>query len=167
MNNINFVKNIDNLGRIVIPKDVRRKLNINTGDVLSIIVENKNIVLSKYSSLDNNTKICEILKYYMELLNVKIILMNKECVIYSNVVNIGTKLNNIVKQLVLSGNNIRSEKKELIFGNNKVSGIYNMLPIITKDGIEGSIIVFGNDKDNQFIICELLSKIIMLELNIT
>ena len=42
-----------------------------------------------------------------------------------------------------------------------------MLPIITKDGIEGSIIVFGNDKDNQFIICELLSKIIMLELNIT
>ena len=103
----------------------------------------------------------------MELLNVKIILMNKECVIYSNVVNIGTKLNNIVKQLVLSGNNIRSEKKELIFGNNKVSGIYNMLPIITKDGIEGSIIVFGNDKDNQFIICELLSKIIMLELNIT
>jgi len=167
MNNINFVKNIDNLGRIVIPMDVRRKLNINTGDVLSIIVENKNIVLSKYSSLDNNTKICEILKYYMELLNVKIILMNKECVIYSNVVNIGTKLNNIVKQLVLSGNNIRSEKKELIFGNNKVSGIYNMLPIITKDGIEGSIIVFGNDKDNQFIICELLSKIIMLELNIT
>ena len=96
MNNINFVKNIDNLGRIVIPMDVRRKLNINTGDVLSIIVENKNIVLSKYSSLDNNTKICEILKYYMELLNVKIILMNKECVIYSNVVNIGTKLNNIV-----------------------------------------------------------------------
>lgn len=167
MNNINFVKNIDNLGRIVIPMDVRRKLNINTGDVLSIIVENKNIVLSKYSSLDNNTKICEILKYYMELLNVKIILMNKECVIYSNVVSAGVKLNNLVKQLVLSGNNIRSEKKELIFGNNKVSGIYNMLPIITKDGIEGSIIVFGNDKDNQFIICELLSKIIMLELNIT
>ncbi len=167
MDNINFVKNIDNLGRIVIPMDVRRKLNINTGDVLSIVVDNKNIVLSKYSSLDNNIKICEILKYYMELLNVKIILMNKECVIYSNVVSIGTKLNNLVKQLVLSGNSIRSEKKELVFGNNKVSGIYNMLPIITKDGIEGSIIVFGTDKDNQFITCELLSKIIMLELNIT
>ncbi|HAB67422.1 MAG TPA: AbrB family transcriptional regulator, partial [Firmicutes bacterium] len=36
MKDINFIKNIDNLGRIVIPMDIRRKLQINTGDVLSI-----------------------------------------------------------------------------------------------------------------------------------
>ncbi len=167
MDNINFVKNIDNLGRIVIPMDIRRKLNINTGDVLSIVVNNKEIVLSKYSSLDNNTKIYEILKYYMEILGSKIILMNKECVIYSNVVNIGTKLSNTIKQLVHSGNTIRGTQNEYIFGNNKINGVYNMAPIITKDGIEGSIIVFGNDNDNSFSLCELLSKIIMLELNIT
>ena len=54
MKDINFIKNIDNLGRIVIPMDIRRKLQINTGDVLSITCNDKDIMLTKYSSLDNN-----------------------------------------------------------------------------------------------------------------
>ena len=43
-NNVSFVKNIDNLGRIVIPMDIRRKLQISTGDVLSITCNEKNIM---------------------------------------------------------------------------------------------------------------------------
>jgi transcriptional pleiotropic regulator of transition state genes len=167
MNNVNFVKNIDNLGRIVIPMDIRRKLQISTGDVLSITCNDKNIMLTKYSSLVNNQKIVEIVKSVVEVFNVKIILTNKECVLYSNIVNFGAKLDNNIKQLIKNGSNINSLNSFAYFGDKKVEGIYNMLPIITNEGIEGSIIVFGDQNDVSYSLCLMLSKLIMLELNIT
>jgi hypothetical protein len=53
------------------------------------------------------------------------------------------------------------------FGDKKVSGIYNMLPIVTNEGIEGSIVVFGDGVDNAYDICVLICRLIQLELNIT
>ena len=167
MKNVNFIKNIDNLGRIVIPMDIRRKLQINTGDVLSISCNDKDIIVKKYSNLDNNTRIIEILKYFVEIFNLKVILTNKECVLYSNLVNIGTKVEGNTKLFVKNANTIKSQNTELVFGENKVKGIYNMLPIITSTGIEGSLIVFGDASEKCFEMCTFLNKIIMLELNIS
>lgn len=166
MKNVNFVKNIDNLGRIVIPMDIRRKLQINTGDVLSITCSDKNIMLTKYSNLDNNYKIVEIIKCFIENFNIKAILMNKECVIYSNVVNIATKLTGNIKMMVKNANSLKNQNNEIIFGENKVTGIYNMLPIVTNEGVEGSLIVFGDESEKGFELCNILAKLIMLELNI-
>lgn len=166
MKDINFVKNIDNLGRIVIPMDIRRKLQINTGDVLSITCSDKNIMLTKYSNLDNNSKVIDVIKCFIENFNIKVILTNKECVIFSNLVNVGVKLDNQTKLLVKNATNLKNQNQSYIFGENKVSGIYNMLPIVTNEGIEGSIIVFGDENEKSYEICVLLSKLIMLELNI-
>ena len=47
MKSTGIVRRIDDLGRIHIPKDVREPLNINYGDVLSIIVSDTSIVLRK------------------------------------------------------------------------------------------------------------------------
>lgn len=167
MENINFIKNIDNLGRIVIPMDIRRKMQINTGDVLSISCNDKNITLMKYNSLDNNNKIIEMINFFVEILNLRVILLNKECVIYSNVVEIGSRIGNDIKTLINGGNTIRSQSNEFVFGEKKVNGIYNMLPIVTNEGVIGSIIVFGDILDKGFEYCTILDKIIMLELNIS
>ena len=43
-----IVRPVDNLGRIVIPVELRMALDINRGDSLEIFVENSNIVLRKY-----------------------------------------------------------------------------------------------------------------------
>lgn len=166
-NNVSFVKNIDNLGRIVIPMDVRRKLQINTGDVLSITCNDKNIMLTKYSTLGNNYKIVEVLKYFVDAFSLKVILTNKENVIYSNLVSLGAKLDNNVKLLVKNATTIKGQNLSYEFGEKKVSGIYNMLPIVTNEGIEGSLIVFGDDIDKTYDICVLINRIIQLELNIT
>lgn len=167
MNNVNFIKNIDNLGRIVIPMDIRRKLQISTGDVLSITCNDKNIMLTKYSSLDNNGRVVEIVKYFVDIFNIKVMLTNKECVLYSNLVNIGAILDSNTKLLVKNGSNIKYTNSFGYFGDRKIEGIYNMLPIVTSEGIEGSIIVFGSEEDRAYDICMLLSKLISLELNIT
>ena len=40
-------KRIDSLGRIVIPKDYRKKLNINDGELLNIEYENDSMLSQK------------------------------------------------------------------------------------------------------------------------
>lgn len=167
MKDINFVKNIDNLGRVVIPMDIRRKLQINNGDVLSISCNDNDILLRKYSCLENNQKIINLLNFFIETFNIKIILMNKENIIFSNIVPSGIKLNNSIRLMVKNGTNVKNQSNEIVFGESKVNGIYNIVPIITNEGIEGSIIVFGDVTDKGYELCNLLAKLIMLELNIS
>ena len=42
------VRRIDDLGRIVIPKEIRNLLNIQNNDNIEIYIDNKNIILTKY-----------------------------------------------------------------------------------------------------------------------
>lgn len=167
MKDINFVKNIDNLGRIVIPMDIRRKLKINTGDILSITCNDKNILLTKYSNLDNNYKVIEIIKNFIEIFNVKIIFTNKNNVIFSNIVDIGDTLDKEFLSLVNNAASLKAKNMSFVFGTNKVSGIYNVVPIVTNEGIEGSIVVFDDNQDNAYNIGVLISRLLQLELNIS
>lgn len=48
MKSTGVVRNIDELGRIVVPKEVRRKMGINNGDAVEIYVEGDKIILTKY-----------------------------------------------------------------------------------------------------------------------
>ena len=48
-----IVRRIDDLGRIVLPKELRRSLGISKGNPLEIGIEGRRIVLEKYSSLSN------------------------------------------------------------------------------------------------------------------
>lgn len=43
-----IIRKVDPLGRIVIPKEVRKELQINDGDAIEILQEDKNIILRKY-----------------------------------------------------------------------------------------------------------------------
>ena len=60
MKTTGIVRKIDELGRIVLPKELRKCLNINTGDDFQIRVEDEKIILEKYSYLKNYEQ--EILK---------------------------------------------------------------------------------------------------------
>ena len=48
-----IVRRIDELGRIVIPKEIRKSLRIKNGDSLEIIVNGEDITLRKYSQIEN------------------------------------------------------------------------------------------------------------------
>lgn len=48
MKSTGIVRNIDELGRIVIPKEIRKKLGIENSDPVEIYVEGDKILLMKY-----------------------------------------------------------------------------------------------------------------------
>lgn len=48
-----IIRRVDDLGRFVLPKDVRKKLNIRTGDYLELSIENDTIQMKKYSCIQN------------------------------------------------------------------------------------------------------------------
>ncbi len=48
MKPIGIVRQIDSLGRIVIPKELRRTLEIKEGDSLELFLEDNTIVMRKY-----------------------------------------------------------------------------------------------------------------------
>lgn len=48
-----IVRRVDELGRIVIPKEIRRTLRIRDGESLSILVNDESIILKKFSVIKN------------------------------------------------------------------------------------------------------------------
>ncbi len=58
MKSTGIVRRIDGLGRVVLPKEIRKTLKLNSGDLLQIFVEKQVIILEKYSPIsiyDNTT----------------------------------------------------------------------------------------------------------------
>ena len=52
MKNTGIVRNLDSLGRIVLPKEMRRVLGIEEKDSVEILIEDDRIVLKKYTPAD-------------------------------------------------------------------------------------------------------------------
>ncbi len=48
MKSTGIVRNIDELGRVVVPKEIRKKLGISNTDPVEIYVEGNKIILEKY-----------------------------------------------------------------------------------------------------------------------
>lgn len=53
MKTTGIIRRIDDLGRIVIPKELRKTLRIKNGDSLEIFVDNDDIILKKYSPIES------------------------------------------------------------------------------------------------------------------
>lgn len=61
-----IVRRIDELGRVVIPKEIRRALKIKDGDPLEMYRDNDKLILTKYAPADDKQDavdtLCEWLK---------------------------------------------------------------------------------------------------------
>ena len=49
-----FIRKLDGLGRIVLPKEFRKDLKINDDSKLKVTEEDNYIKIEKYSEIDNN-----------------------------------------------------------------------------------------------------------------
>ena len=82
MKSTGVVRRIDELGRIVIPKEIRRNLGIRDGENIEIFTENDSIILKKYyrmsTSSDLASNLCELV---YNNFNYKIMITDREKII--------------------------------------------------------------------------------------
>lgn len=65
MKQTGIVRRIDDLGRVVIPKEIRRSLKIYEGDPMEIFVENGGVLFKKYEVIEGATEAVDNLKNYI------------------------------------------------------------------------------------------------------
>lgn len=75
MKSTGIVRKVDELGRVVLPIELRRSLNIDTKDSLEIFVDDDKIVLKKYEPADIFTgEMNDLIDYKGKKVSVKSIL---------------------------------------------------------------------------------------------
>ena len=57
MKSTGITRRIDDLGRIVIPKEIRKNLKIKENEVLEIFINNDEIILKKFSPFNDSEKV--------------------------------------------------------------------------------------------------------------
>lgn len=156
-----ITRKIDDLGRIVLPKELRKYLNINTGDDFQIKIEDEKIILEKYSRLERiEDYILKIINCFSNVLNYEIYL-----IIGNRIINNYEILSNNIINLVNERKIIINDKKQLLKLNDNIviENKYVIFPIVIDSDLLGSFIVASND-DIKFIIniCKILFNIVKI-----
>lgn len=154
-----ITRKIDELGRIVLPKEIRKSLNINTGDDFQITIENNKIILNKFEKLKNiETEILKIIKSFILVYPYKIyfIIGNEEITtketILQNLVSI------IQERKIYYQENI---EKVQIFENKIEEGRIVINPLVINSDLLGTVVLIGNDKINDLInVSKVINNII-------
>ena len=152
-----IVRKIDELGRIVLPKELRKCLNINTGDDFQIRLEDEKIILEKYSYLKNyEQEIISIINCFISETSYDISLVINNKIINKNNEIIDQKLDRLIQERnIFECKNI----EELHLNDNLViEGRYIILPIVVNSDLLGSLIVVSKD---NIINIEKTSKLLL------
>ena len=154
MKSTGITRRIDDLGRIVIPKEIRKNLKIKENELLEIFIENESIILKKFSSFDDMDKLLELyVDVLIEITNGTIIITNRDKVISTNKKyeyqnkEISQNIIDIILNIEekISNSNLDIE----IVQNNKIKSNYYIKPIINNSDIIGSIILLKNKEINE------------------
>lgn len=159
MKSTGIVRKIDELGRIVIPKEIRNVLGIHSNDDLEIFIDDMKIVLTKYEKSDNILNYSNnVVKIIDEKLNIKVFVTNKEKIITAG--NFKNKeLDTKLLELIEERKRYESINKETI---NKISGYFVIYPIIVESDILG-LLMFAKETaftNEEKILTNIILKLI-------
>ncbi len=143
------IRKIDDLGRIVLPKDIRESLRIKCGDDLEIITEKENVILKKHSKL---TKLLDVEKIIIELLkeklNLSALLTDKDKIITGTAKNMqNEKISDDLLKIINEKKQI--EKEELNISSTKKTKNLIITPIIKNGDAIGSLVIMDAKEINE------------------
>ena len=168
MSSSGITRRIDELGRLVIPKEMRYNLGIRDGEPLEIFVNDGSIIIKKFSQVENiksvSENICEIIS---DICNVEVLITDREKIITSskNLNNlINTTLGETHKALIDNRENYISKDIETMFN---INGYFVILPIITSIDCSGLIFIISKNKNDENIkYAKIIQKLIVQKLDI-
>lgn len=167
MKSTGITRRIDELGRIVIPKEIRKNLRLKDGESLEIFINNEDIVLKKFSKMGD---MGEVFNDYVNIVNSltgsTILITDTEKVISSSKEQyINEKISDQIEEFL--------ERRSPIFTNSIkdisiIKGVkeecnYYIVPLIINSDVCGLLILLSKREINESdkMIIDIIGKIIV------
>lgn len=164
-----ITRRIDELGRIVIPKEIRSNLGIREGELLEIIIENNNILIKKFSQIENIKDVSQrVSEIITDVCRIDLLISDREKIIVTS--SKLKDLNNLnlsehLKLLIDNRENYISNKKDKIF---RLEKYFVIIPIITSTDCSGLVIVVSDNQNNENLVyAKIVSKLIADSLEVS
>ena len=156
MKSTGITRRIDDLGRIVIPKEIRKNLKIKENEVLEIFINNDEIILKKFSRFNDSEKVLsDYIKVINDMTGNDVIITDRDKVILSSKrlekSLLNKKLSEYVNDLIENRSIFLSNdmKGIEVIDNEKIKHNYYFIPFIIDSDVVGSIIMFSSKEFDE------------------
>ena len=134
------IKRIDELGRIVIPKDIRKRLSIKTNDTLEIGMDGDNIVLNKRIAIkEYNDYVKTLLTILTNYSGIKFLATNREDIIFNNTDIEGFEVKKYINMSLYEMDKVKDD----------ICSGCDIRPVIIDSNVEGIIIVINSECNKE------------------
>ena len=134
------IKRIDELGRIVIPKDIRKRLSIKTNDTLEIGMDGDKIVLNKRIAIkEYNDYVKTLLTILTNYSGIKFLATNREDIIFNNTDIEGLEVKKYINMSLYEMDKVKDE----------ICSGCDIRPVIIDSNVEGIIIVINSECNKE------------------
>ena len=134
------IKRIDELGRIVIPKDIRKRLSIKTNDTLEIGMDGDKIVLNKRIAIkEYNDYVRTLLTILTNYSGIKFLAPNREDIIFNNTDIEGFEVKKYINMSLYEMDKVKDE----------ICSGCDIRPVIIDSNVEGIIIVINSECNKE------------------
>lgn len=152
MKTTGVIRKIDELGRIVIPKEIRKTMRLNNGESIEIFTEEDSIILKKYSPIESlNEIVSKYVDIFQQVLRHNVIVTDQDRIIAVSG-NLKKKyLDKEISNFVIHGierrdSFVERQKKgvEISPGMEEV-GYYSFASIVNNGDAIGSVIILSTE----------------------
>ncbi len=145
MVNTGMTRRIDELGRLVIPKEIRRNLKIKDNDQVEITVIDNKIILNKYDSLYKDKTINMLLNILKKTINKNVLYTSRDEIIDYSLINKDLLDNKVFNNEIV---NIIENRKDIVNFSIK-DYLFTINPIIINGDLYGSLIIYSENEVND------------------
>jgi AbrB family transcriptional regulator (stage V sporulation protein T) len=154
-----IVRRVDDLGRVVVPKEIRKNLKIREGDPVEIFTDHEGqIILKKYSPIGEMGDFARTYAQAMsQIAGHKVIVTDREKVIavaggvqkeYQGK-NITHELEEVMENRV-AVNSAKTKKVVEVVEGEQISGQQQIIyPILSESDVVGTVIIFGKENNQE------------------
>lgn len=152
MKTTGVIRRIDDLGRIVIPKEIRKNLRIKTGDNLEVYLDGDTIVLKKFSQIESLENVSvDYVEAFNQIIKHNIIVTDRDKVIavagplkkkYLN-----KEINEFMERSIERRDSFNEkQKKDFNIVDGEVeNGYYSFASIVSNGDAIGSVMIISTD----------------------
>lgn len=152
MKTTGIIRRIDDLGRFVIPKELRKTQRIKNGDSLEIFVDGDDIILKKFSPMENiEDAATRYVDSFNQVIKHNIIVTDRDKVIAANGIlrkkYLGKNINDFASRGIERRDSFVERQKKIFSFVDGVEdlGYYSFSSIVSDGDVIGSVIIISTD----------------------